>query len=146
MSLDSCVLLCYLAIRFLDNFPRHHVMLQKKKKKGYYNKQIEIFSTLLHAKVCFSQNLSPVVNYSSSPSSLSSTSSSPSLGSVALFMQSSEQVQPSMQDKPLPTHEHRLVWQLLRRPQQNNSITACELAPGLSKRSQGVLPSVAIHG
>ena len=66
-----------------------------------------------------------MLNYSSSPSSLSSTSSSPSLGSFALFMQSSEKARASVQGKPLPTHEHRLVWQLPRHPQQTNSITAC---------------------
>ena len=49
--------------------------------------------------------------------------------------------------KPLPTHEHRLVWQVLRHPQQTNSITACGAgARSLLRRSQGVLPSVAIHG
>ena len=63
--------------------------------------------------------------YSSSPWSSSSTSSSPSSRFVALFVHSSEQVQASVQGKRLPTHEHRLVWQVPWHPQQTNSIMAC---------------------
>ncbi|KAL9977499.1 hypothetical protein ACROYT_G014907 [Oculina patagonica] len=50
-----------------------------------------------------SHSLSPVLIYLSSPSSSSLRSSSPSLKSIALFMQFSEQAQASVQGKPLPT-------------------------------------------
>lgn len=119
-SLDNCVLFCYLAIHFLDNFDWYCALLQR----------IQDMPNLLKTSVSYNKKynkryLRPVPICSSTPSSLSSTTSSPPLRSVALFMHSSEQVQAFIEGRKLPTHRHRLDWQVTQHPQQTNSILAC---------------------